>query len=954
MAGIPSDRVLRQVHRLFNIGVVGTMSDAELLDRFISRRDESAETAFEELVSRHGPMVLRVCRSVLRDAHDAEDAFQAVFLVLANRARSIHRRGSVANWLFGVAQRVAIRGKRSAARRHALDQLVAGRTSESYLPPENDPDAEILHEEVHRLPERLRAPVVLCYLQGLTYAAAAHQLGLSEVAIQGRLARARGRLRHKLIRRGATIPAGLLAAGAASQAQAAIPLTLIHSTSRIALGFLAGNTAAALAQGVLNSMLLNQVRVGTVLILFGIGSSYWTWRALAAASDSEGQASPKQAATRTTASAPKSQMTAPATTYRFTGSVRVEGTGEPVQGAELKIQLGDLTGSSHLERIRRVTSGKDGQFFADLPSGQASTWGVVAPAGYWAPASKPGSDETFVLSPAQPTHHKDYLVRRGIAWPFRLTMGADQRPARDGSVDASIADAILRNEIDASGLAYLTLPSKGGSVTAYVSTDRRMQRRYPSSVPVAIPLEWARGFRPDAVRKVERLGGRFRLTDDAGRVTTIGDSGRVVIDQTGRTATRPEAGRVEPIITGGQLVIVVNLPESESIAAGDLAGQVIDDQGRPIDGVLVSPAFHIHEGGRGGGVFPDDAENRAVTDQNGKFLIRGIRCPVLYGRRTTFSLVVRKEGYASLETPEFSAQPGKADALRVLDPIRLEPAVSLTGTVVDPEGRPAAGVWVTPLGSFGLRGQSTRTDTEGKFTVRNLPKGLIEVAFQYGPLEAAGEYLADGVADEVKIQLRPKDATPTPVKAARPTTPQPPALGHPAPPLQVVGWTDGKSRSLVDYRGKVVFLDFWGIWCGACLNEMPNLERLKQKYEPRGVVFLSIHTPGEEIEKIHRFLDLKKSSLVSALDEHRRQPENSYNGVTADRYGVRGYPTLVLIDRQGNLAFHTGIDTKEGVAAMKARGKEMGIQESTMTKEQFQQLWEDFFGRKIEKVLNRP
>src|SRR5262249_52079957 len=279
----------------------------------------------------------------------------------------------------------------------------------------------------------------------------------------------------------------------------------------------------------------------------------------------------------------------------------------------------------------------------------------------------------------------------------------------------------------------------------YVSADRRMQRRYPSSVPVAIPLEWAPGFRPDAAQKVERLGGRFRLTDDAGRVTTIGESGRVVIDQSGQTVTRPEAGRVEAIITGGKLVIVVNLPESESIAAGHLAGQVVDDKGRPIDGVLVSPAFHIHEGGGGGGVFPDDGENQAATDQNGKFLIQGIRCPVLYGRRTTFSLVVRKAGYASLETPEFSAEPGKADALRVLDPIRLEPAVSLTGTVVDPEGRPAAGVWVTPLGSFGLRGQSTRTDTAGKFIVQNPAKGLIKVAFEYGPLEAYGEYLAVGV-----------------------------------------------------------------------------------------------------------------------------------------------------------------------------------------------------------------
>ena len=197
-------------------------------------------------------------------------------------------------------------------------------------------------------------------------------------------------------------------------------------------------------------------------------------------------------------------------------------------------------------------------------------------------------------------------------------------------------------------------------MTAYVSADRRMQRRDPSSVPVAIPLEWAPGFRPDAVQKVERLGGRFRLTDDAGRVATIGESGRVVIDQ-----SRPSP-QLDRKLGGwnrssrvGSSSIVVNLPEPESIAAGDLAGQVVDDQGRPIEGVLVSPAFHIHEGGRGGGVFPDDGENQATTDQNGKFLIRGIRCPVLYGRPTTFSLVVRKEGFASLETPEFSCPAGQ-------------------------------------------------------------------------------------------------------------------------------------------------------------------------------------------------------------------------------------------------------------------------------------------------------
>jgi RNA polymerase sigma factor (sigma-70 family) len=304
MVARPSDLVHTQMHRLFNFGAVGTLSDAQLLDLFVSRSAEAAEAAFEELVIRHGPMVHRVCRGVLHDVHDAEDAFQAVFLVLASRARSIRRSASVASWLFGVAQRVAYRAKRSAARRQALHQVVADRSSESYLPVENDPDAETLHEEISSLPERLRAPVVLCYLQGLTYAAAAHQLGLSEMAIRGRLARARARLRQRLTRRGVTVPAGFLVAGAAGHTLEVIPMALVHSTIRVALGFLAGNAANVLARGVLNSILLNRAKVATLVFFLGIVGCYWVWYSFAAAVDGENQANPGPAVVSRPASSP--------------------------------------------------------------------------------------------------------------------------------------------------------------------------------------------------------------------------------------------------------------------------------------------------------------------------------------------------------------------------------------------------------------------------------------------------------------------------------------------------------------------------------------------------------------------------------------------------------------------------------------------------------------------------
>ena len=156
-------------------------------------RDDSAEAAFEELMIRHGPMVFGICKNVLQDVHDAQDAFQAVFLVLANRARSIRRKDSVASWLFGVAKRVSARARSRAARRRAIDKKAAEQASECYILPEHDADREIVHEELDRLPERLRAPIVLCYLEGLSYDAAAHQLELSEGMLRGRFSQAKKR-----------------------------------------------------------------------------------------------------------------------------------------------------------------------------------------------------------------------------------------------------------------------------------------------------------------------------------------------------------------------------------------------------------------------------------------------------------------------------------------------------------------------------------------------------------------------------------------------------------------------------------------------------------------------------------------------------------------------------------------------------------------------------------------
>ena len=173
---------LKQIETLFRTGTAGGLTDAQLLERFLERRDEHAEAAFAALVDRHGAMVLRVCRHILRSEDDAEDAAQATFLVLAHRAGTIGRRESVSCWLHGVALRVAAKARTAATRRRAHEQRggemrTAGHVVERDLQAvEDHDDWAALHQELDQLPKSFRDPLILCYLDGLTQEQAAAQL----------------------------------------------------------------------------------------------------------------------------------------------------------------------------------------------------------------------------------------------------------------------------------------------------------------------------------------------------------------------------------------------------------------------------------------------------------------------------------------------------------------------------------------------------------------------------------------------------------------------------------------------------------------------------------------------------------------------------------------------------------------------------------------------------------
>jgi RNA polymerase sigma factor (sigma-70 family) len=277
MAADPLGNVVRHIRTLVRAPGADGPSDADLLQGFISRRDEQA---FAALVQRHGPMVLGVCRRLLRDPQEAEDAFQATFLVLVRKAGAIGRRELVGNWLYGVAYRIAVRARAHAARRRARRRpLTDMPTAEPPCPLTNQELHAVLDEEVQRLPAKYRSAFVLCCLEGKTCTEAARALGRPKGTVTTWLSRARQRLRTRLVRRGVALSAAALAVGLSREAlTAAVPAVLAGATVRAAALTLAGKGAAAgavsaraavMAQGAVRALFLERVRVilGLVLLI---------------------------------------------------------------------------------------------------------------------------------------------------------------------------------------------------------------------------------------------------------------------------------------------------------------------------------------------------------------------------------------------------------------------------------------------------------------------------------------------------------------------------------------------------------------------------------------------------------------------------------------------------------------------------------------------------------------
>ncbi len=266
--------VERKIEALWTSGTLTGLSDAQLLGRFADARgrDAMAEAAFRELVNRHGPMVLGVCRQILGNRHDVEDTFQSTFLVLVRKARSIRVGESLAPWLCGVAYRTAQRARAVAARYHQanVDQIEGSATSPADAAYHFDL-RPLLHDELNRLPAKFRDPIVLCHLEGKSHEEAARLLCWPVGTVSSRLSRGRQLLRSRLERRGLAVSPAMFAANWLASTPNTVTIPLLESTVNSAIGFAAGQAVPtlilSLTQGVLTTMWLHKLRTISLAFL---------------------------------------------------------------------------------------------------------------------------------------------------------------------------------------------------------------------------------------------------------------------------------------------------------------------------------------------------------------------------------------------------------------------------------------------------------------------------------------------------------------------------------------------------------------------------------------------------------------------------------------------------------------------------------------------------------------
>lgn len=551
---------------------------------------------------------------------------------------------------------------------------------------------------------------------------------------------------------------------------------------------------------------------------------------------------------------------------RIVGTVLVAGTNEPVAGAKVPVFLGKMQ-QGHYRSVTGTTD-KNGRYSLEVPIGQVQLSTPHLPPGFWASPSL----ITAITSAAAPVFTKDYSTRPGPIWHVRVRVARQHLPVPHLRCAVTRLEKKLHastySTTDAQGMARITLPGFHGDFQLNLVDWNRLNVWQAKLVNVVIED----GFRVETASQVKPgvEHDSFEIRDKNGKLATV-RGGQVTLDR-------------------GRALIDVELVPVASVGTGEIIGKVADDAGRPIRGAQVTV---VYQNKSGASVMTEFA---ATSGADGRFAIENIACT---GAEPgdQMSLVVLKDGYAGIDSPPRDPPAGLKAPLD-FGTIALSMGRALHVRVLAADGQPAAGAWVEPTGSYAARNQVTMTDVHGECVLQNLSEGIVRLRGSYG--DSYADSLAVVRSSDARIVMKLK---PLPKGTAAPQSQAavPIKTGVLAPALRVSGWTDGQARSLSDYRGKVVFVDFWGTWCSACVHALPALKTLHAKYKDRDVVFLSIHTAGGDLDEIREFQRSYKLDIPSGLDVG----DDAADGATTNAYGVCGYPTILIIGRDGRVAWNS-------------------------------------------------
>ncbi len=776
----PARSVLREIEALYAVGTLAGLTDAQLLERFLARGGDDAGEAFAALMHRHGPTVLGVCRRMLPASHDAEDAFQATFLVLTRRAASIGRRERLASWLYGVAVRTAREARRRSARDRAIERRLMVVTQAESDPPEDRDDLlPLLDEELSRLPERYRSALVACELEGKSRHEAALHLGVPEGTLSTHLARGRKLLRERLSRRGVTLAVGPIAGLTRPSFEAAIPDRLLGPTIRAAMNRASGygtagtisQTATTLAERVLKMMFLARLTLVIVALLTASGAVVgvvvgWSPPAAAPAVVDEPAPGPDDLAGRITDSngTAVADVQVWALAGRWIEPVMIATATTDRQGRYVLpgARAHKAIKASRDERLGLFARARDGRigwltnYWRDHPGDRGGDIELM-PVGEV--RGRVSDQDGRPMAGATVTIEQFWKPNgMGFSQPIELvpeTVAPYQTAtAADGSF------ALQGVPLGSSVQAKITVPGRGPTRISWntaqpglVTLDRRLGlikgrlkpmdgRGYMGSMRVFVRYDRPRGKpAPGAVSLVYNDGvnagkdGSFQFDGlPPGRYQVDASS------QNGAPFIPKAVGGVEVAPNG---VAMVEVPLERLIA---LTGRVIDaETGKGVPDIAVA-CYHVQD------MYLKDMRS-ATTDAEGRYSV-----PAQPGTVHLEAQGLPKTylGPTPAEYPNFDV---KAD--RAVPDLKLTHATGLEGVVVDEAGHPVKGAEIyflfTPERRWTRREEPMRTGPDGTFHLDQLnPDDKAALWARFGDATTSGATIVRPRQGKVTLTLDPK------------------------------------------------------------------------------------------------------------------------------------------------------------------------------------------------------